>query len=184
MIKSISLCLGLFLLLACSENKKKADVLAESSSELRTETVQEIVSVSSIPTYDFSELEKEFLQQNNEQVYVLNFWATWCKPCVKELPAFEQLRSAYKAQNVEVILVSLDFPENLESRVVPFISDHDLKSRVILLDDPDANSWIPKVSEKWSGAIPATLIVKNGVSKFYERSFTFEELENELKTIL
>ncbi len=180
----MTLGLSVFLLMACSENKKKVEALAETSSELQIETTEKVVPVMGIPSFNFSELEKEFLQQNDQRVYVLNFWATWCKPCVKELPAFEQLRSAYETKNVEVVLVSLDFPENLATRVVPFVSDHDLKSKVILLDDPDANSWIPKVSETWSGAIPATLMIKNGTSKFYERSFTFEELENELKTIL
>lgn len=180
----MTLGLMIFLLLACSENKKKAEALAETALELQIEKAEQEVPVTGIPSYNFSELENEFLHQNDQQVYVLNFWATWCKPCVKELPAFEQLRSEYENKNVEVVLVSLDFPEHLATRVVSFVSDHDLKSKVILLDDADANSWIPKVSETWSGAIPATLIVKNGTSKFYERSFTFEELENELKTIL
>jgi len=173
-----------FLFLACSENRKKANVFAEATSEKPMENIDEDVIEGTIQSYNFSDFEQEFLQQNDDQVYVINFWATWCKPCVKELPAFEQLHTAYESKNVTVVLVSLDFPEKLQTRVIPFVAKYGLNSRVILLDDSDFNSWIPKVSEEWSGAIPATLMVKNGSQKFYERSFTFEELENELKTIL
>lgn len=176
--------ISLFLFLACAEKKTNTTDLAEKTSELRTEKVSEINEASKIPSYNFDEFEREFLQQENNITYVINFWATWCKPCVKELPAFEKLNADYKDNNVKVVLVSLDFPEKLKSNVIPFVEKYGLQSQVILLDDDDANSWISKVSEDWSGAIPATLMVKNGTDKFYERTFTFEELENELKTIL
>lgn len=138
---------------------------------------------SSIPTFDFTGLEEAYFQPNPGVIRVVNFWATWCKPCVKELPAFEQLGAEYEDQ-VEVILVSLDFPEHIDKAVIPFIKEHQLKSQVVLLDDADANTWIPKVSSKWSGAIPATLIVKDGNRYFFEQSFTYEELENEIKPLL
>lgn len=133
--------------------------------------------------YDFPEFEF-LLHQKDEKVYVINFWATWCSPCIKELPAFEELREKYKNKGVEVILASLDFPEKLESKVQPFIKKHNLQSQVVLLDDVKSNAWIPKVDMGWSGAIPATLIYNKEQRKFYERSFTYEELETELKTFL
>ncbi len=170
--------------MACAQKKSRTTDLAEKTSEVGIEQKSDIVEASNIPFYDFDELERKYLLKNDDITYVLNFWATWCKPCVKELPAFEKLNSDYKDKNVKVILVSLDFPERLTTGVVPFVKKYGLESQVILLDDDDANRWIPKVSEDWSGAIPATLIVKNGTVKFYERSFTFEELEKELKTIL
>ena len=124
------------------------------------------------------------LNKNNDTTYVVNFWATWCKPCVKELPAFEKLNKKYESKKLKVLLVSLDFPKQLESKVIPFVEDRNIKSEVILLKDPDANKWIPKVDSSWTGAIPATLIYKADNRKFYERSFTYEELENELNLIL
>ena len=170
---------------ACSEGKKKTDEVAEASDEVTIkESEPEIEPIPGLPYYDYAELEQEFFTEREKPIYVINFWATWCKPCVKELPAFEMLGKEYKDKNVEVVLVSLDFPEHGKTRVVPFIEEHDLKSRLLLLDDPNANYWISAVDEKWSGAIPATVIVKNGERHFYERSFTYEELENELKTIL
>lgn len=78
----------------------------------------------------------------------------------------------------------MDFAEHLERRVIPFIERNNLLSKVVLLDDTNSNFWIPKVSEHWSGAIPATLIYNKNQRKFYEKSFTYNELENELKTFL
>ena len=57
---------------------------------------------------------------------------------------------------------------------------NDLKSRVILLDDPDGNTWIPQIDEDWTGAIPATIIYRNDEVAFYEQSFTKEELQTEI----
>ncbi len=117
------------------------------------------------------------LALDNDSIYVINFWATWCAPCVREIPAFEKLHKTYKSQKVKVLLVSLDFPNQIENRVIPFINNHNVQSEVILLDEPNANRWIPLVSEEWSGAIPATVIYSNSFRGFYEREFKFEELE-------
>ncbi|WP_445458306.1 TlpA family protein disulfide reductase [Flavobacterium sp. HNIBRBA15423] len=125
-----------------------------------------------------------FLKQKDDTIYIINFWATWCAPCIKELPYFEEIGKKYKDKNVKVLLVSLDFPKKVESSLLPFIKRKKLESNVIHLDDPDANSWIEKVNKEWSGAIPATLIYKNEDSFFYEKSFTYDELEEVLKLII
>ena len=114
----------------------------------------------------------------------MNFWATWCKPCVEELPYFEQLREEYKDDKVEVILISLDLPNQIESRLKPFIKEHELRSQVVLLNDPNQNEWIPKVDPHWDGAIPATLVYNKNERRFYPKSFTYEELEQTIKHYL
>lgn len=165
------MCLGL---LGCK------DVSNTSVMEKKNST-----SHTSIPSYDFDQLTAEVFSKQNDTTYVVNFWATWCKPCVEELPAFEKLQATYATSNpVKVVLVSLDFPQKVESQVIPFIEKHQIQSQVILLDDADANGWIPKVDTTWSGAIPATLIFDKNVKQFYERSFTYEQLETELKPFL
>ncbi|SDF18500.1 AhpC/TSA family protein [Ulvibacter litoralis] len=167
----------LVVLQSCHEGKKEV-----SSEAIHVdETVNP--SEEKIPSYNFDELEP-LLNRKDDTTYVVNFWATWCKPCIEELPAFEQLNETYADQKVKVILVSLDFPEKLTSQVIPFIEKNNIQSEVVLLDDTNANRWIPKVSETWSGAIPATLIYKNNERKFYEQSFSFETLETEVKSIL
>ncbi len=139
-----------------------------------------IIVKSQVPEMNFSELEP-LLHKSNDTTYVINFWATWCKPCVEELPAFEELNRKYSNRPVKVLLVSLDFVRNLESRVIPFIKNQNLKSEIVLLNDPKSNIWIDKVNPDWSGSIPATLIYNRNQRTFYERAFHFEELETELK---
>lgn len=153
-----------------SETKKTTDPIIEKPKE----TIQ-------IIDYDGLEL---LLNKNDNKTYVVNFWATWCKPCVEELPAFEKLYKNYKNQNVELILVSLDFIKQIEKRVIPFVKKNNLQGNVVLMGDPDQNTWIPKVNAKWSGAIPATVIYNKNARKFYEQSFTYSELETELLKIL
>jgi thiol-disulfide isomerase/thioredoxin len=131
----------------------------------------------------FDEFEP-LLYQQNDSIYVVNFWATWCAPCVREIPAFEALNEKYKDQKVKVLLVSLDFPNQLESRVIPFVERMKMKSEVLLLNDPNSNRWIPLVSEEWTGAIPATVIYSKDFRGFYEQEFHFEELEEIIKPLL
>ena len=135
-----------------------------------------------VKAYDYSGLEY-FLNRKSDTTYVVNFWATWCVPCVKELPAFEKLGQKYKGSKVKILLVSLDMPKLAETKLLPFIKEKQLESQVVLLRDPDANSWISKINAKWSGAIPATLIYNKKSRKFFEKSFTLEELEKELARV-
>jgi peroxiredoxin len=102
----------------------------------------------------------------------------------KEIPDFEKLNAQYKDQKVKVLLVSLDFSTQVESRVIPFMERMNMKSEVILLNEPNPNRWIPIVSEKWSGAIPATLIYSKNFREFYEREFNFEEFEEIVKPLI
>lgn len=161
------------------KNKEKKNAL-EIEKEI---VVANAKSNIDLEIYNFEGF-KPFLEKRDDKVYVINFWATWCAPCVKELPYFEKLNEVYKDKKVEVILVSLDFPHVYESKLKPFIVKNKLKSKVIALDDADANSWIPKVDESWTGSIPATVIYRNEKAKFYEQSFNYEELEKEVKKFL
>ena len=130
-----------------------------------------------LPVYDFDHFQQLLEVEEEGVVRVVNFWATWCEPCIKELPAFETLYADYKTKKVEVILVSLDFPDQVESRLIPFIKNQDLKMPVVFLDDPYTNEWIPKVSPDWSGALPATVIISKDSYAFYERSLDYATLE-------
>ncbi|WP_298237027.1 TlpA family protein disulfide reductase [uncultured Algibacter sp.] len=172
----------LFAFLGCKDTKNKDD-FAESNNKVTSTPLGENVEAIDLEIYDFSGF-KKFLNRRDDKVYVINFWATWCAPCVKELPHFEKLNQQYKKDNVEVILVSLDFPHLYESKLKPYIKEKNIQSKVIALDDLDMNSWIPQVNENWSGSIPATIIYKRENSKFYEQSFNYNELESALKPFL
>lgn len=138
---------------------------------------------AAIPVVDFEGL-KPLLHKEGSTTYVINFWATWCAPCIEELPYFEQLHSDMNDQGVTVILVSIDMPSMWESHLLPFVKKHQLKSGVIVLDDPDQNSWIPQVDETWGGAIPATLIYNENKRQFFESPFEKEELFKTVKTFI
>lgn len=136
-----------------------------------------------IRVYDYNGLEALF-KKEDDITYVVNFWATWCKPCVEELPHFEAINRKYKGDKVEVVLVSLDFPSRARELLIPFMKKKGISSDVVLLDDPRQNTWIPKVDKSWSGALPATVIFNRNKRSFYEKSFTFKELEAELLSFI
>jgi thiol-disulfide isomerase/thioredoxin len=142
------------------------------------------LNVDTLKRFDFDELLTFFEAKDSQNTLVINFWATWCAPCVKELPYFEQLNTNYQSKNVEVILVSLDFPKHIESKLIPFLKERGLRSEVVVLDDVDSNTWIPKVDQNWSGAIPATIIYNANERRFYERSFNYQELETEIQKFI
>ncbi len=131
-----------------------------------------------IEVIKFEKLES-ILKAQSDNNRVINFWATWCGPCVKELPQFEALLEKYKSENLEVILVSLDFANNLEGKVKKFITKKGLQSTLYLLDEIDYNSFINKVDPSWSGAIPATMMLsaRNEKKLFLEKEFKEGELE-------
>ena len=172
---------AILIMVACKQ--KEQTIKAEVGGVGQEQEADVNKSQGDLEVYDFTGFEK-FLNHKDGKVYVLNFWATWCAPCVKELPYFEKLHTEYANKNVEVILVSLDFPHLYEKKLIPFIEKNNLQAQVVALDDPDMNSWIPKVSEKWSGSIPATLIYKGDKRAFYEQSFNYEELTQVLQQFL
>ncbi|MBC6989815.1 TlpA disulfide reductase family protein [Hymenobacter sp. BT491] len=131
------------------------------------------------------ELEKR-LSQPNDTTYIVNFWATWCAPCIKELPSFEQVNAAYAKQKVKVLLVSMDYASQLDKKVKPFVLKRGLKSEVVLLNEPDPNSWMDRVDKKWSGALPFTLMLNNQKKKraTFEHEFTQAELTAQLQKFL
>ncbi|MCR9062559.1 MAG: redoxin domain-containing protein [Cytophagales bacterium] len=141
----------------------------------------EAQTVSSI---NFQELES-IISKNESEVLVLNFWATWCKPCVEELPAFETISQNYSLIDVQVYLISMDFAKEL-NRVQQYIEKKEIKSKVVLLDEPDYDSWINKVDSSWTGAIPATVLIskKENKKEFYEQKMDIKGLQARIENLL
>ena len=136
-----------------------------------------------VQVVDFDEFYSK-IDLSSKDTYVINFWATWCSPCVKELPYFESVNNEYADKNVKVILVSLDFPSQIESKLKPYLKKNKIKSNVILLDDSKMNKWVPRVSEKWDGGIPATIIINSSNYNFYPNPFEKEELVGEILKVM
>ena len=142
---------------------------------------------SKIAAQDIAEIDRQELLrltgQSNDTTYVVNFWATWCSPCVKEIEFFEELHRELGTSGVKVLLVSLDFPNQLDQRVVPFLREKEITAPVKLMTDLQYNEWIDRVDPGWSGAIPATLIYNNKRRMFLEKELTREELFNHVHQI-
>ncbi|MGY8938645.1 MAG: TlpA family protein disulfide reductase [Flavobacteriales bacterium] len=170
-LKSIFLCVIFLGPISC-----KKEVTRNDKKETNTSHIN-------VKSYSYEEL-KPLLEKKDDKTYVINFWATWCAPCVKELPAFEKLNEEYASKNVEVLLVSLDFPKQKEKKLIPFIVRKNLHSKVVMLDDINEDVWIKAIDSSWSGAIPATIIYNKNSRNFYEKYFDYETLEAELQTFL
>ena len=133
----------------------------------------------------FSELEQRMNEVAENQVLVVNFWATFCKPCVEEMPYFEELQARYADQNVKVLLVSLDFKSQLQKRFIPFLEKNKFSSEIALLADQDADSWIPRINRSWDGAIPVTLVIQGNNKGFHGTFFkNYSELETFVEPFL
>ena len=145
-------------------------------------TAQDVQEKVEVPIMDFDELET-YLKAQDDQVIVVNFWATWCLPCVEELHYFEYANRDFKDQDVKVILVSLDFKKAMDNQLIPFLKRNEIKSEVILLSDPKTNSWINRVSSSWSGAIPGTWFISGERTLFDEGKYVdYNALKNTIST--
>ena len=147
-----------------------------------------LVTTSSFAQQKIDVVKFDFIQKiiddKSGDIQIINFWATWCAPCVKELPLFEAYNKQAKTDGIKLTLISLDFADKID-KVKNFVKLKKLESTVILLDELDANLWIDKVDKSWSGAIPATLILntKTGKRKFVEKELADGELELLVKEI-
>lgn len=61
------------------------------------------------------------VQDGKDTTFIINFWATWCLPCIKELPNFEKLNNTYQSEKLKIMLVSVDFKSKRSTVVTPFV---------------------------------------------------------------
>jgi len=129
-----------------------------------------------------TELEK--IISESKGPLILNFWATFCKPCMEEIPHFQKMQSKYEKDGLQILFVSLDLQDDYPKKVNAFIKKR--KMSTWWLDETNADYFCPKVDEKWSGAIPATLFVHQSKNyrKFQEEQLSEEELEKEIGVLL
>lgn len=144
----------------------------------KTETKPQVVSLKS----NYEDVFSKF-KNNSDTLYVVNFWATWCQPCIEELPDFMKINEEFKTQGkFKMILVSLDKAADVDTKVKSFITQNNITPDVyVLADNKRMNEWIPSLNAHWTGAIPATALYKNGQQLFFtEGKISYTDLKNNI----
>ena len=131
-----------------------------------------------------TDLEKTI--EESKTPLVVNFWATFCKPCLEEIPYFQEVVRTYKKDSVQLLLVSLDLEDYYPTKLKNFALKQKFTSTIAWLDEFNADYFCPRIDSSWSGAIPATLFVNNrlGYRKFYEEQLSKEKFKKEIMAIL
>lgn len=124
--------------------------------------------------------------RNSDHPLVISFWATWCAPCVEEIPWLQEGVAKFKEQQVELVLVSLDFPRDFPEHIDTFIKKKNFSATFYWLDESNADYFCPKIHPRWEGGIPATLFVNNktGYRRFFDRALTDRQVVPEINAAL
>jgi thiol-disulfide isomerase/thioredoxin len=131
-----------------------------------------------------TDLEQTIAQSDHP--LIVNFWATFCVPCVKEIPYFQSTVARYRGEQVELILVSLDLPDYYPAKIASFAQGRGFTARIVWLNETNADYFCPKVDPKWSGGIPSSLFINNKTHyrRFFDRQLTEPQVEFEIKKML
>ena len=124
--------------------------------------------------------------KNCDHPLIINFWATYCGPCINEIPYFEKLADKQKDKHVELLLISVDMPDYFPLRIASFVKEKNFNSTVWWLNETNADYFCPKVDKNWTGGIPSTLFVNNKTHyrKFFERQLTEPQAEENIKALV
>ena len=126
-----------------------------------------------------------YLQQCDHPL-IVNFWATFCDPCVKEIPYFQSTAGKYKDQGVELLLVSLDLPSSYPGKISAFAQKNNYTVPICWLDETNPGSFRPKIDPKWSGGLPCSIFINNKTHyrQFFDRQLTERQVEPAIKAML
>jgi thiol-disulfide isomerase/thioredoxin len=141
---------------------------------------QEIISINNVN--DIVNIKN----QNAGKVFAINFWASWCKPCVNEFPALVKLNKNYNSRNFNLIFISLDFKEEVSTKLLPFLKINDVDYTTYYLDTNSPEEIMDYLNKKWDGGIPATFIFdKSGkLQNFILGEHSYEFFEKEIQKLI
>lgn len=127
----------------------------------------------------------EMIQQSRDRVVVVNFWATWCAPCIEEMPELAAFYREYK-DRLTFLSVSVDDPTVLtDGRLASFISKLDLPFHIYLLDNRDPEAVGASFGLEFN-TVPVTLVYdrSGALSKVWEEDVTSADLQEVVKPLL
>ncbi len=123
---------------------------------------------------------------HSDHPLIVNFWATFCAPCNREIPYFQASIARYKDQRVELVLVSLDLPDYYPAKIAGFARSRGYTSRIVWLDETNADYFCPRVDPHWMGGIPSSLFINNKTHyrRFFDRQLTEPQVDPEIREML
>ncbi|WP_420461175.1 TlpA family protein disulfide reductase [Neolewinella sp.] len=125
----------------------------------------------------------DLFHQRNDTTYLINFWATWCKPCLEELPLLQEL-AAEKDRPLEIVLVSLDTQPEAIARIPDYLAGRGVLLPNVVLTD-ERQEWKTALDEHWDGTLPTTFIYRNELRYVYRRNFrTLPDVREAVRPLL
>lgn len=169
------------LIVSCNKGKTISDIDNISGSTLENTNTK---TITDLKIYQPDEV-TDFLNKKNDTLYVTNFFATWCGPCVREIPHFKEKMEKMKGQPVKFTFISVDDKQDWETKVKNFGIEHGISEQIILLDAMTLTSdFMTKNFKKWDGsAIPFTFIRKGDKTDETLGMMSQEMLEQKINSI-
>ena len=142
-----------------------------------------VFSQNEIKVVKIEELKKVYVKPN-DTTYIINFFATWCGPCMMEMPILNKFYAEHQNTNMQLIFVSLDNAGTLK-KLPTKLKKIGVQAPVYLLNESNDFSWLPYIDKRWQGSIPATMIInsKKNVKAFFETPMEKGQLEFYLKKL-
>lgn len=141
------------------------------------------IQAQDIKVVKIETLKKEYIKPN-DTTYIINFFATWCGPCIQEMPVINKFYQSTKDKKIQLIFVSLD-GGIAPAKLTKFIKKQKMEAPVFILNESSDFSWLSYIDQRWQGGIPATMVVNSEkkVKAFFETPMENGQLEFYLKKL-
>ena len=163
-------------------------ILVSCQGEKDKEVDQKIRLFSDPPRVDLLNEDslENLLKVRNDKALFLNVWATWCIPCREEFPDIVRLSREYKNRNIEFVGLSADFPDEIESKIIPFLQDQKVDFRIFVQNFKHQEDLINRLNPDWRGALPATFLYneKGELIKFMLGKQSYQDFKQAMDSVL
>jgi thiol-disulfide isomerase/thioredoxin len=147
------------------QNAKAVPAKAPAKTKVAQSNPKDGPKVGTLKPADFG----KFKDSAKGKVLVLNFWATWCGPCVAEFPELVALDAKYRDKGVKLVGITADDPDDIQPKVIPFIKKLQVKFDIIRQDTDDPEEMMNQITKEWNGEIPATFVYDKQGNLAYSR---------------
>ncbi len=123
------------------------------------------------------------LSEKKQGLIIINLWATWCPPCVAELPHFGNIYKQYSGKDLHLYLINIEGKQSKEKVLEPFLKKNPLPCPVYLLEGGNPEEFEKVLKTEISGALPVTIIYSSEgkLIKKFEGSITETDIQSVLR---